>query len=827
MNHRLSLMISASLGLLMAAPAMAQEADEERSGVLEEVTVTAQRREQSLLEVPISISVFESDQIEQGLWQGARDFVLLTPNVFLSENDQQGTKNGDISIRGISDLTAGANERIIQTRPAVGFYVDDVSVASVSSGAANPPLGDVERIEVLRGPQVTYFGRSAAGGAVNVITKKPDEHEMYKVRAGFGNFDTYHVGAIGNIPLADNLFARAGISYHESGGLVKNLSPTGNDSDTEYVNARLALRWQPGDWTVDLTGQINNEDEGNLGRIGTGFITGGPSVPVTGNPPKPQATCGLGSDIFYPGNDRYNCEDADTYTSIDNEFFSLRAQYDAGAYSFTSITGYLTSDFGQLEDIDNSGMDVFSRLNSYTSDSFTQEFRVASIEPLEVGSFGLNWTVGASYYDDQFNAKNRIISGKDVMPVYVGTLTVPGDRPNENSQFVNRDGWALFADMEIGLTEAWSMNIGGRYSEDNDEQYWTDTYAQFTCGTRLVTNGVAAPLRPGCALRPDQTLPLPIYTAANGNYYVTGGRFAQTQFTSGTNDSTDFSPRVALNWRMNDDQSAYFTYSEGYRPAGVRVNPDQQQVAGPSARDLRSFYDKEEITNYELGWKGYLADRRLLLEAALFHMDWEDMQIRVSRTLCREPDGSYVPIDSGSPQCEGLFPDNTVRNAESAESSGAEVSFTALLTEQLTLMGAIGYLDTEFTDFKNSQIGDVTGLPMPYSPEWSSSGSLQYDWAMGQTDGYVRLVGAYKDETFVRFQDIKQPQDSIFKADAYVVFNFGAGVNWGRNSFDLIVNNLFDQDYIASIESTSSLGPVVLPHPRTWTLTWTAQFGEN
>lgn len=823
MKSKACLTVITALASLVALPAMAQ--DNSSSNVLEEVTVTAQRREQSLLEVPISISVFEAEEISRGLWQGARDFVLLTPNVFMTENDQQGTKNGDISIRGISDLTAGANERIIQTRPAIGFYVDDVSVASVSSGAANPPLGDVERIEVLRGPQVTYFGRSAAGGAVNVITKKPDEHEMYKVKAGFGNFDTYHVGAIGNIPLADNFFARAGISYLESGGLVKNLSPTGNDSDTEFLNGRLAFRWQPGDWTVDLTGQITREDEGNLGRIGTGFITGGPSVPVTGNPPKPQATCGLGSDIFYPGNDRYNCEDANTFTSIDNEFFSLRAHYDAGAISFTSITGYLTSDFGQLEDIDNSGMDVFSRLNDYTSDSFTQEFRVSSIDPIDFASVGINWTVGAAYYDDQFNTNNRIITGKDVVPVYVATLTVPGDRPNENSQFVNRDGWAIFADMEIAFNEAWSLNVGGRYSDDNDEQYWTDTYAAFTCGTRLVTNGVPAPMRAGCALRPDQTEPLPIYQGVNGLYYVTGGRFAQTQFTSGENDSTDFSPRVALNWRVNDDQSAYLTYSEGYRPAGVRVNPDQQQNAGPSARDLRSFFDKEQITNYELGWKGYLADRKLLLEAAVFHMDWEDMQIRVSRTLCREPDGSYVPIDSGSPQCEGLFPDNTVRNAESAESSGAEVSVTALLTEQLTLSGSAGYLDTEFTDFKNSQIGDVTGLPMPYSPEWSASGAAQYDWTAGETNGYVRLVGAYKDETFVRFQDIKQPRDSVFLADSYVVFNFGAGVTWGRNSFDLTINNLFDEEYIASIESTSSLGPVVLPHPRIWTLTWTAEFG--
>ena len=113
---------------------------------LEEVVVTAQRREQSFQDVPISITAFSAEQIEQSNWKGARDFIQMTPNVSFSENDSQGTKNGDITIRGISDLTSGAGERIIQTRPAIGVFVDDFSVSSVSSGSANPPLGDVERL---------------------------------------------------------------------------------------------------------------------------------------------------------------------------------------------------------------------------------------------------------------------------------------------------------------------------------------------------------------------------------------------------------------------------------------------------------------------------------------------------------------------------------------------------------------------------------------------------------------------------------------------------------------------------------------------------------
>lgn len=188
-SHGFRSLLAPFAGFLMGvvpavwAPAALGE-DEASAGVIEEVIVTAQRREENLQEVPISISVVAGEQIERAGIRGARDFIQRVANVTFTENDQQGTKNGDISIRGLSDLTAGGNERIIQSRPAIGFNVDEFSVSSVASGSANPPLDDVERIEILRGPQGTYFGRNATGGAINVVTRKPDENAMAKVKMG-------------------------------------------------------------------------------------------------------------------------------------------------------------------------------------------------------------------------------------------------------------------------------------------------------------------------------------------------------------------------------------------------------------------------------------------------------------------------------------------------------------------------------------------------------------------------------------------------------------------------------------------------------------------
>ena len=246
--------------------------------VLEEIVVTAQRREQNILDVPISTAVYGADQIESSNWRGSRDFINLTPNVSFSEVDSQGTKNGDIAIRGISDLTSGGNERIIQTRAAVGYYVDDFSVGSVASGAANPPLNDVERVEILRGPQGTYFGRNATGGAINIVSKKPSDSREGKISVGVGNFGTYHIGGLVNFPLADNLYARLAMAHDESDGHLDNLHPNGNDPDYTNLNIRGALRWMNDDWTVDLTVQTIQEDEGNLGRMHFMGLGGTPPV---------------------------------------------------------------------------------------------------------------------------------------------------------------------------------------------------------------------------------------------------------------------------------------------------------------------------------------------------------------------------------------------------------------------------------------------------------------------------------------------------------------------------------------------------------------------
>ena len=793
-------------------------------GILEEIVVTAQRREQSLQDVPISITAYTAEILEQNRVRGARDYVLMTPNVAFAENDQQGTKNGDIAIRGLSDLTAGGNERIIQTRPAIGINVDEFSVSSVSSGSANPPLNDIERVEILRGPQGTYFGRNATGGAINIITKKPNENREGKISVGVGNFDTYSIGALANVPIADNLFLRGSVSFETSGGMIENLHPDGSDSDYDDINAKVALRWQPGNWTFDVAGQIIEEELGNIGKIPTGvgpagFLFGGPGA--TG-PDDLVATCGRGADLFFQnGNDDKNCEDQPTFQEIDNNIITLRAEYAGDRFTLTSITGRLDSEFRQLEDLDNSGYNMFDRLNEYDSESISQELRLSSAGDWQIGNMPFTWTVGGIVYDDEFEVFNTIITGTDVVPGFVGFLVTPGDHPNENQQFVNRDGWAAFFDFSLDIVDNLTVIFGGRYSEDDDEQYWRNTYATFDCGSRPL----GGELREGCAPRADQ-YPLTVYANRDGALFVSGGRFAQTLFTDHSTSDSDFSPRAAINWRFTDDHSFYFTFSQGYRAAGVRVAADASgrsaQLAPESAPDTRSRFKQETVRNYEVGWKGYFNGRRTKIEAAVFRMDWDDMQVRLDRFQCQLPSGEFVDftLDPRAVDCvTGPIPDSRVFNAQKARSQGIELTFQSLVGDYIEIGAYLGYLDAEFRDFKNSQYGDVSGEELPNSPEITAGGLAQVNWTMGNVDTFLRVEVNHRSDVYTQFNHIAS-DGFPYQADDFTVVNLRAGASWKNHQLNLSVGNLFEEDYTLGAEDFTLTGVVVQPHPRFIHATW-------
>ena len=332
-------------------------------------------------------------------------------------------------------------------------------------------------------------------------------------------------------------------------------------------------------------------------------------------------------------------------------------------------------------------------------------------------------------------------------------------------------------------------------------------------------------------MRPDQLTPLPIYDDGSGNQFVTGGRFQQDVFASSSVSDSTFTPRVALNWRPNDNQSVFLTWSQGYRPSGTRVAPDEvgrlAVLGQEDFADNRSVFNQEDVTNIELGWKGYFMDRRVKVEASVFDISWDDMQVRISRTLCRLPDGRLVDADSPEAQaaggsCAGPLPSNRVENADSASSTGAEVSIQALLTDGFSLTVAAGTMDAQFDSFTNSTDGDLSGQDLPNAPEFTAAASAQYDWSIGNGEAFVRLEASHRSGVATRLGDVTAttfPQIT----DDFTLYNLHAGYAWDQHALNLSISNLFEEDYIVGIESFAP-SAVALTHPRYVMLRWTSEF---
>jgi iron complex outermembrane recepter protein len=221
--------VVAAFVVMIPAYSSAQEA------TIEQIVVTAQRREQSMQNVPISISAFSSEMIEKNMFEDITDYITQTPNASFVSNGARSRR--EVSIRGVSSFGGGSS--------TLGFYVDDFSV---SGSTINPPIMDIERIEILRGPQATYFGRNALGGGISITSKKPDNYMFSSLMMDYSRFNTIDLEGTLNVPIIeDRLAARFNFKHAASDGNIRNIHPTGGGNDFEYQYAKSAFRYTPTD----------------------------------------------------------------------------------------------------------------------------------------------------------------------------------------------------------------------------------------------------------------------------------------------------------------------------------------------------------------------------------------------------------------------------------------------------------------------------------------------------------------------------------------------------------------------------------------------------
>ncbi len=743
----------ASIALMPVCVAMESQAAESDGFALEEIVVTAERRAQSLQNVPISISAFTAETLAKANITEAKSYLQFAPNIAFTEDGQTGGRSINISIRGISNINLGE----ATTVSSIGYYIDDLSVGSVANGTINPQLQDMERIEVLRGPQGTYFGRNALGGAINITTKKPDENLYGEVSGSFGRFNTWGIEAIANLPVADNFFIRAVAAHNESDGFIKNVNPAGTpNSGYKYDNIRVSARILPSEQlTIDLSATYTDEDGGMDNSVGSGVldldtksIFGANFVPIDQ---------GLG---FYPDNQRLVNHNRVEYNN--NEFVILngRISYAADGFDVKSITGYIYSKNERSFDQDNIGVDAINRTNDWSGDSFSQEIRLQSNN-----DSALSWTVGGIYAKDTLDLFNSVFAGAE------GSYTDPdtgdvigllppipaGFRINENNYSFKTKSYGIFAEAGYNFTEQLSLTVGGRYTEDK---------------VSVSSFGVVA----FESVIPD---------------------------ASGSGKFTNFSPRAVLKYLVDDNLTTYASVARGYKNGGVDINGG-----------IETEFKPETLWNYEVGFKSTLWDDRLRLNGSVFYARWNDLQVQtnyladpndissaVSKTLNADKatnkgaeielqalvaEGLQVGFGAGYLDSKfGDFPGAVLAGGSVVDLSGKRIP----KTPEWSLNGVVDY---------TTPISD------------NLEGFVRAEWV------YRDEIAGNLEATAISELGLGEYP---YISPSYNVINLRAGINTDRISVVGFVENLFKEDYFNGNTDDFGLGGIRLqPHPRIWGL---------
>lgn len=556
---------------MLPAPVGAQQSQSGEAAaqalILEEIIVTARRREENLQDIPASITAFTSEDLLKSNIRDVKDYFSKTPNVSFTESGTRGER--DISIRGVSNIGGQAS--------ALAFYVDEFNIINGpqtantgnTNSSINPQLVDIERIEVLRGPQGTYFGRNATGGAINITTKKPAPEFSAEVGGGYGRLDTWEATGIVNIPLVEDLlYFRASAFYEESNGFVRNVNPVGGRSDTNYQSYRAAMRFIPTEKVlVDFTVNYTNEEQGLPETVPNGLLSAG-SAGLSAAAGFPGGVDEVG---FYPSN--LKLVNNDLKERQENEFLSLvgRIEIDADWATITSVTGYLDTQFMSIDnDLDGTGFGFLDQDREVETESISQEIRIA-------GDFGQNsafsWVVGGIYAEDD---KNQIFS---VRPGTAGFLGLPPGFPIDTGDIsFETESWAIFGELTWRIDDRLTLTAGGRYTDD-------------TVSQRVEGINFGAPDVPG----------------------------------AGEVSFDDFSPRVTLSYALTEDVMSYVAVSKGYKAGGLQLNVTQQLP-------VFDFQD-ETIWNYEGGLKMVGMNGRLQSNLSIFYMNWDDLQVSTNQAI--------------------------------------------------------------------------------------------------------------------------------------------------------------------------------------------------
>lgn len=568
-----------SFGANMSHAQETEGGDEEASRRLQSVTVTAQKREQNIQDVPISISAYGADFIEDSGVENISDIALYSPNFTLSSSTQKG--NVRLAIRGVTSVGNAGIE------PAVGVFVDGVYIPRPGPVVGN--LIDLEAIEVLRGPQGTLFGRNTPIGALNVRTKDPSRDQFeYYTEAGFGSHESLDIAGMISGPLGDSVAGRFTAKYSENGGFGTNLLNGEDYGDEDDLSLRGKLLFDASD-NLEIKLIADYSEISSTGPAvellnGTETPTFLATLQALAGPDAAQV---LTSDPF--DHDIYQ----DHRENMDAEQWglSLDASYEfASGHTIRSITSVRDWEAEYFESVLRLPLQLFPRSSRYNLETFSQEFQLLS--PTD-GPF--EYVVGGLFYDETYDIDQDFDFGADFcIPVVAGLAGLPaGQACAAGPQIAVSDGeftqdlqsYAVFGQGTWHANDKLSFTLGGRWtSDEKDADY---------------SNQVSNPFVTILGIRENEVRP--------------GLKVDDSKFTYFANAS----------YFPADDVMLFATVSTGYKSGGFNTDG-----TFPALTEAQRTFGEEDTTNYEVGVKSQLFDNTLQLNATAYRMDVEGFQDR-------------------------------------------------------------------------------------------------------------------------------------------------------------------------------------------------------
>ena len=758
------LVVAAALG---ASPTLAQTVSAtDPATQIDDIIVTATKREERLIDVPVAVTAIGAQQLQNSGVSDIRELTGLAPSVQFQTPG--GGADSSIRIRGIG--TTSTNPGL---ESSVGVII--VGVTRARTGVALSELGDLERIEVLRGPQGTLFGRNTSSGIINVVTKQPDlGGYSAKLEGTYGNFSDTRVAGSVNIPLSDVTALRLEASAEKRDGFYRdaNSTETLDNLDRQFVRAKLlykpsdTMRWL---FSADYT----NRNENCCVAV---LAIAGPTYNLVNSLAAARGQAGYTSTNPFDrqaakNNNRQNQEDIEDYG------VSAQGDFDLGWAQLTSITAYRSWEAWRSQDFDHSGAD----LGFFAPNGLHQGFKVFTQELRLQGTRDkLDWLVGGFFSNEEVLNDSAYRMGADYPLIYGGAATFQAStlaafRPGDGARGIgNQDGRdiSVFTHNIYHLTDALSVTAGLRYTNNRKEIDFRGENFNPACDSAVRTSDAQGVAR-FCA---------PFWDT---RFNPAGDSDARTETaTTGTfNIAYEFNPGL----------NTYLSYSRGYKSGGYNFDrAGFTTPATPNAADLA--FVEETVDAYEFGLKGEFFDRTLRANFAAFHQTFSGFQ------LIEYTGVSFV-----------------VRSLEEAVTKGAELELTWKPIDGLTLTDGITYTDAYYTNTPGNR--QYAGMTMEQAPEWVNVFSATYEFPIGgDLVGVAYADTRYSSEYFSGGFDPNRIQKAFSTVNARFSLKNLAN-DW---SVDLWARNLFDQDYYRRVLSaTFQTGSysAFLGDPRTYGIT--------